>query len=154
MMRMLGWLGLAVALAASPFEPAGASVVAAPAGQGGAGEARAEAIASGRTVLQEAWDLLLRRYVVPLEPAALARADLRPGDSIVQVGDRSVQDLPVYEAVELLRGPVGSSLTLTIRRAATGQVEPVTLTRAAVSLPFVESRLIGDVAYVVLRGFP
>ncbi|HZU07248.1 MAG TPA: S41 family peptidase [Chloroflexota bacterium] len=83
-----------------------------------------------------------------------ASAGLRPGDQILKVGDVSTQGLRVDEAVNLVRGPEGTTVTLTIQRAGTAQVEQITLTRAEIQVPFVESRRIENFGYVRLRGFP
>jgi carboxyl-terminal processing protease len=85
-------------------------------------------------------------------PAALA--GLRAGDRILRVGDTSTEDLRVDEAVQLVRGAEGSAVTLRVQLAGTDRVEPVTLTRAEIQVPFVESRTVGDLGYVRLRGFP
>jgi carboxyl-terminal processing protease len=83
-----------------------------------------------------------------------AAAGLRAGDRILQVGDTSAEDLRVDEAVMLLRGAEGSPIALRIQRAGSGQEETVTLMRAEIQVPFVESRALGDLGYVRLRGFP
>ena len=54
----------------------------------------------------------------------------------------------------LVRGAEGSPITLRVLRACSGGTEAVTLTRAQIQVPFVESRAIGDLGYVRLRGFP
>lgn len=79
---------------------------------------------------------------------------LRPGDQILQVDDAPTQDLRVDQAVLLVRGPEGTPVTLTVQRAGTGQREQITLTRSEIQMPFVESRIIGDLGYIRLRGFP
>jgi carboxyl-terminal processing protease len=79
---------------------------------------------------------------------------LRPGDQILQVDDASTQDLRVDQAVLLVRGPEGTPVTLTVQRAGTGRREQVTLTRSEIQMPFVESRVMGDLGYIRLRGFP
>ena len=83
-----------------------------------------------------------------------AQAGLRAGDRILRVGDTSTEDLRVDEAVLLVRGEEGSPVTLQVQRAGSGRTEAITLTRAEIQVPFVESRAIGDVGYVRLRGFP
>jgi len=85
-------------------------------------------------------------------PAAVA--GLRAGDRILQVGDASTEGLRIEDAVQLVRGAEGSQVTLRVQRAGSGAVEPVTVTRAEIQVPFVESRALGDLGYVRLRGFP
>jgi carboxyl-terminal processing protease len=79
---------------------------------------------------------------------------LRPGDRILAVEDTSTDDMRVDQAVQLVRGPAGSPIGLRVQRAGTGQVHTLTLTRADIQVPFVESRRIDDLGYVRLRGFP
>lgn len=81
-------------------------------------------------------------------------AGLRAGDQILQVDDSSTQDLRVDQAVLLVRGAEGTPVTLTVRHAGSGRTDQVTLTRSEIQMPFVESRVIGDLGYVRLRGFP
>jgi carboxyl-terminal processing protease len=72
----------------------------------------------------------------------------------LQVGATSTEGLRVEEAVLLVRGAEGSAVTLGVQRAGSGAVESVTLTRAEIQVPFVESRTFGDLGYLRLRGFP
>src|SRR5207248_10773970 len=58
------------------------------------------------------------------------------------------------EAVLLVRGDEGTPITLRVQRAGSAAVQFVTLTRAEIQVPFVESRTLGDLGYVRLRGFP
>jgi carboxyl-terminal processing protease len=83
-----------------------------------------------------------------------AGAGLRAGDRILQVEDTSTEGLRVDEAVNLIRGPEGSAVSLTVQRAASAQVVPLTLQRAEIQVPFVESRRQDEWGYVRLRGFP
>ncbi len=82
------------------------------------------------------------------------RAGLHAGDTIVGVDGRSVGDMKLDEVIDLVRGPEGTSVTLDVQRAGTETVDRLEIVRAVVSLPFVDSRRIGDVGYVQLRGFP
>lgn len=82
------------------------------------------------------------------------RAGLRPGDAIVAVDSRPTADTRLDEVITWVRGEEGTPVVLSVQRAVSGQVDDLTLTRAQVRMPFVESRRIGDVGYVQLRGFP
>jgi carboxyl-terminal processing protease len=77
------------------------------------------------------------RELVPGGPAALSGA-LKPGDRIVAVGQGTavpvdVTSMPLTRIVQLIRGPKGSDVTLTIR-PATGATKTIRLTRADVKL--------------------
>ncbi len=91
--------------------------------------------------------------VFPNSPAE--RAGLGPGDTIVAVDGRPTTDMKLDEIIDLVRGPEGTPVTLGVRRAASGQVDQLSLVRAQVSMPFVTSRTLpGNYGYVQLRGFP
>ena len=85
--------------------------------------------------------------------APAADAGVRQGDHLVAVDDHPVRDLPLEEVVFLLRGPVGSLVTLLVRRP--GSSDPVTIhvTRAVVRLPLVSARLVGRTAVLQPEEF-
>ncbi len=88
---------------------------------------------------------------LPNSPAA--KAGLTVGDQIDAIDNRATRDLPLPLAQVLLNGPVGSTVTLVVRRVRRGE-EPqeLTLTRAAVPLPGVSSRMLDDkVAYLEVK---
>lgn len=89
------------------------------------------------------------------EDTPAARAGLRPGDVIDAINGRPLAGIPAAEVTGLMRGPVDTSVQLTVERA--GEAAPLTfaLQRAEISLAFVNQKVIGDdIGYVVLRGFP
>jgi carboxyl-terminal processing protease len=90
--------------------------------------------------------------VLPDSPAQAA--GLRTGDTLVSIDGRDVTSAGRSEVSSLLQGEEGTALALGVQRAATGQVDQLTLTRAQVNVPFVVSRRLGDdVGYVQLRTF-
>ena len=78
-------------------------------------------------------------------------AGLRRDDVLVSVDGQPITGWTVDEVTAAVRGPAGSDVTLTLRRGAE-QIE-VTITRAAVVIPVVESETIGDIGYVSLANF-
>lgn len=90
--------------------------------------------------------------VFPDSPAA--KSGVQVGDVIVAVDNNLTLGLRIDEIVDRVRGPEGSAVQLRLRRASTGVEETLSLQRAQVNLPFVESRVDGDLGYIALRGFP
>ena len=78
--------------------------------------------------------------VSPIDDTPAARANLKSGDLIVKIGDQPTDRMSLSEAVERLRGPVATPVTLTILRG-TRPPFPVTLTRAIIHVVSVKSSL-------------
>ena len=89
------------------------------------------------------------KVVTPIDDTPAARAGIQPGDFITHVDGESVLGLTLNEAVDLMRGPVGSDIVITVVRE--GEEEPfdVTITRDTITIAAVRARTEGDV--VVLR---
>ncbi|HZO29884.1 MAG TPA: S41 family peptidase [Chloroflexota bacterium] len=91
--------------------------------------------------------------VFPGSPAEAA--GVRPGDRLIAVDGVSVEGMTSQETSSLVRGPVGSAVQLTVRRA--GQAEPTVInaTRAEIVVPWVTSRVLdGGIGYLKLGGYP
>lgn len=95
--------------------------------------------------------------VAPLPNTPAERAGLRAGDVVLSVDGKSLLDVDLWEAIVRIRGPRGTSVTLTLLRS--GQSDPidVTLQRDRIEVPTVESRVIHQdgvtIAYVKLLRF-
>ncbi len=93
------------------------------------------------------------RVVHPFEGAPAEKAGLRKGDEIIAVDGQDVTQMMLDEAVSLIRGPAGSDVVLTVKR---DDQEPfqVTITRARVEIPVIESKMLDDhIFYVKLNEF-
>lgn len=95
----------------------------------------------------------LVKVVSPIDDTPAARAGLKPNDYISEIDDTAVMGLTLSEAVEKMRGPVGSKIVLTVLRE--GEKEPlhVTLVRETIKIQSVKARAEGDVAYIRLVSF-
>ena len=81
------------------------------------------------------------------------RAGLRPGDIVLQADDTPIENMSIYEAITLIRGPAGTKVRLTILREGQERFE-VEITRARMDIPVLESEMRQDgIAYVSLFGF-
>ena len=72
--------------------------------------------------------------VAPLDNSPALRAGLRPGDIILKVNGENVSGLPLPQAVELIRGAPGTSVTLTTMIPATGRTQDITLVRQSIRI--------------------
>jgi carboxyl-terminal processing protease len=91
--------------------------------------------------------------VSPYSGYPASEAGLQPQDQIREVDGRSLQGMAFNEAVALLRGEIGTDVTLTVYRPSENREFEVTLTRVRVELPTVDSRLIEDIGYARLYTF-
>lgn len=80
-------------------------------------------------------------------------AGLKTGDVLLSVDGTSVEDWPVDDVVVLLRGDIGSQVTLNLYRPSEDERFSVEITRARVELPTVSADRFGDVGYVRLFSF-
>lgn len=95
----------------------------------------------------------LIKVVSPIDDTPAAKAGLKSGDYIAAIDGGSIQGMDINAAIDKMRGPAGTKVTLTILR--TGEKKPfdVTLTRAVVHVDSVKWHREGDVAYIRLSGF-
>jgi carboxyl-terminal processing protease len=90
--------------------------------------------------------------VIPEGPAA--RVDVHPGDQILAVDDKSITGLTLQAAVSLMKGPSGTSVKLTLQRAGRAAPFEVSVMRARIEAPNVETKVLpGDIGYLWLRAF-
>lgn len=81
--------------------------------------------------------------------SAAAKAGLSTGDMIETIGGVATRDMPLAYAAMLLRGDPGTTVELTVIRARHPEPAPLKLTRAAVTLPPVETKMLANkVGYI------
>jgi carboxyl-terminal processing protease len=94
----------------------------------------------------------LVKVVSPIDDTPAFRAGIQAGDFITHLDDKPVVGLTLNEAVEMMRGPVQSSINLTIRREGREPFD-VAITRDVIKITSVRGRAEGEVAYVRITTF-
>jgi len=94
------------------------------------------------------------QVIAPLEGTPAQRAGLRAGDKILKINDALTADLTIDEAVNLIRGPKGTEVTLTIYREEWETSEEFKITRAVIEIPSLKWEMKeGNIAYLRLYQF-
>jgi len=75
------------------------------------------------------------QVIAPLEGTPAQRAGLRPGDKILKINDTPTSDLTIDEAVNLIRGPKGTEVTLTIFREEWEKTKEIKVVRDVIEVP-------------------
>jgi carboxyl-terminal processing protease len=94
----------------------------------------------------------LIKVVSPIDDTPAAKAGLQPGDLVSHLNGEPVLGLSLSEAVEKMRGKVGSEIKLTIRRG-TQEAFDVVIERAIITIRSVRHRPIGDIGYIRITTF-
>jgi len=92
------------------------------------------------------------KVVSPIDDTPAAKAGLQPEDYIIAVDDESIIGLQLSEAVERLRGEVGSKVTVKVQRDQ-GEPFDVTLVRDFIKIKSVRSEIFDGIGYVRLTTF-
>ena len=96
------------------------------------------------------------KVISPIDDTPAAKAGIKAGDYIVKIGKEQVQGKSLLEAVKLMRGPVGTSIDLTIRRKDVKKPLEFKIVRKIIEVQSVSSKIIGDekdVGYIRLKSF-
>ena len=96
------------------------------------------------------------KVISPIDDTPAAKAGIKAGDFIVKIGKEQVQGKSLLEAVKLMRGPVGTSINLTIRRKNVKKPLEFQITRKIIEVQSVSSKVIGkekNLGYIRLKSF-
>ena len=94
------------------------------------------------------------KVISPIDDTPASRAGLKAGDYIVKINNIQVQGKSLTEAVELMRGPVGSDIELTVRRRGERKALTFNLTREIIEIQSVKSDLLDkNIGYLRLTSF-
>ena len=96
------------------------------------------------------------KVISPIDDTPAEKAGIKAGDYIVKIGNEQVQGKSLMEAVKLMRGPVGTSIELTIRRKNVKKPLEFKITRKIIEIKSVKSEILGDkknLGYIRLKSF-
>ena len=92
--------------------------------------------------------------IAPIEGTPAQKAGIRAGDFITKVNEETTKDLTLMDAVQRMRGPKGTKVSLTIQRDGTPDPLVFTLTRDIIKIESVKSKVLdNNIAYVRLTQF-
>jgi carboxyl-terminal processing protease len=95
----------------------------------------------------------LVKVVSPIDDTPAAKAGLKPGDFISEIDGVAVLGLSLQDAVDKMRGTIGSSVKLQILREGLKEPFKVSIKRDLIKIQSVRSRTEDDVAYVRITSF-
>ena len=94
------------------------------------------------------------KVISPIDDTPASRAGIKAGDYIVKIEDTQVQGKTLSEAVDLMRGLVGTSIELTVRRRGKKKAITFNITREVIKIQSVKADLLdSDIGYIRLTSF-
>ena len=94
------------------------------------------------------------KVISPIDNTPASKAGLKAGDYIVKINDTQVQGKSLTQAVELMRGPVGSSIEITVRRRGEKKALIFNITREIIEVQSVKFELLeNSIGYIRLTSF-
>ena len=94
------------------------------------------------------------KVITPMDNSPAEKKGVKAGDYIVKINGVQVQGKTLSEAVELMRGPIGSKLEITVRRKGVKKALVFEITREIIEVKSVKSKIINnDVGYIRLTAF-
>ena len=94
------------------------------------------------------------KVISPIDNSPAYRVGVKAGDYIVKINEIQVQGKSLTEAVELMRGPVGSDIEITVRRRGERKALTFTITREIIEVASVKTEIKDkNVGYIRLTSF-
>ena len=94
------------------------------------------------------------KVIAPIDGTPAAKAGIKAGDYIVRINGEQVQGKTLMEAVNLMRGPEGTSIEITVRRKSLRKAKIFKITREIIEIESVISKIVDNkVGYLRLRAF-
>jgi len=91
------------------------------------------------------------QVIAPLEGTPAQKAGLLAGDKILKVDDESTAEITIEEAVDLIRGPRGTDVVLTVYREDWQESKEITITRGVIEVPSLRWELLENDSIVYLK---
>ena len=94
------------------------------------------------------------KVITPIDDTPASKAGIKAGDYIVRINGEQVQGKTLMEAVNLMRGPIGTIIEITVRRKSLKKAKIFKITRAVIEIKSVVSKVVDNkVGYLRLRAF-
>ena len=94
------------------------------------------------------------KVISPIDDTPASKAGLKAGDYIVKINNTQVQGKSLIEAVDLMRGPVGSGIELTVRRQGEKKALTFFIVREVIQIQSVKADLLEEnIGYIRLTSF-
>ena len=94
------------------------------------------------------------KVITPIDDTPASKAGIKAGDYIVKINNTQVQGKSLSEAVDLMRGLVGSSIELTVRRRGVKKALTFNIVREIIEVQSVKSDLLeNNIGYIRLTSF-
>ena len=93
--------------------------------------------------------------ISPMEGAPAWKAGIKAGDYVVRIDDESTENMPLQDAVDRMRGDVGTKVTLYIKRRGWTEPKPFVITREKIEIKSVTSHALKEdnIGYIKLKSF-
>ena len=95
----------------------------------------------------------LVKIITPIEGTPADKAGVLAGDYIVKIENKQVKGMTLLDAVKLMRGKVGTSIEITIRRPEVEDELKFNITRAIIKIREVSAEVKNNIGYIRLRAF-
>ena len=94
------------------------------------------------------------KVISPIDNSPASRVGIKAGDYIVKINDIQVQGKSLTQAVDLMRGPVGTDIEITVRRIGEKKAIIFNITREIIEIESVKSKIIENkIGYLRLTSF-
>lgn len=87
--------------------------------------------------------------VAPLKDTPAWKAGLKAGDKVIKIGDTSTNNMTTDAAIDLIRGPRGTSVTLTVVRPGESETREFSIMREKIQIPTIDTQLREDGIFVI-----